>query len=62
MGLVFDLLSGCNSKLISAVIKPDVATSLTPLVEHMQKIKSGEFVEGTASAINTTVDATIATA
>jgi hypothetical protein len=62
MGLVFDLLSGCNSKLISAIIQPNVATAITPLVEHAQKVKSGEIAEGTASAINTTVDATIATA
>lgn len=59
MGLVFDLLSGCNNQLISAIIKPDVATSLTPLVEHAQKVKAGEITEGQASAVNTTVDATI---
>lgn len=59
MGLVFDLLSGCNSKLINAIIKPDVATSLTPLVEHAQKVKAGEITEGLNSVVNTTVDATL---
>ena len=59
MGLVFDLLSGCNSKLISAIIQPNVATAITPLVEHAQKVKSGEIADGLASAVNTTVDATI---
>lgn len=60
MGLAFDLLSGCNSQLISAVIKPTAATAITPLVEHLQSIKTGEFVENSALAVNTTVDATIA--
>ena len=60
MGLAFDLLSGCNNQLISAVIKPTAATAITPLVEHLQSIKTGEFVENSALAVNTTVDATIA--
>jgi hypothetical protein len=60
MGLAFDLLSGCNNQLISAVIKPTAATAITPLVEHLQSIKTGEFVENSTLAVNTTVDATIA--
>ena len=60
MGLAFDLLSGCNNTLISAIIKPGAATAITPLVTHLQAIKNGEFVENSALAVNTTVDATIA--
>jgi hypothetical protein len=56
MGLVFSLLSGCNNKALSAIIKPDVANEMAPLLEHFQKIKDGKFDEGAKSAENTTID------
>lgn len=57
MGLAFDLLSGCNSKLMNAVINPAAKTAIAPFVEYQQKVNAGELPIGPVAPKNTELSA-----
>jgi len=56
VGLAFDLLSGCNSKLMNAIVNPTAKAAITPFVEYQQKIRNGELPAGGVSPANTTMN------
>jgi len=56
VGLAFDLLSGCNSKLMNAIVSPSAKAAITPYVEYQQKIKNGDLPAGGVSPANTTLN------
>ena len=55
MGLAFDLLSGCNSKLMNAIVSPTAKTALSPFVQHLAAQNAGEIPIGPGTPANTTL-------
>lgn len=57
MGLAFDLLSGCNSKLMNAIVNPAAQANLAPLVAFHQSQNAGDVPIGRTAFTNTTLSA-----
>ena len=55
MGLAFDLLSGCNSTLMKAIVSPAAQTAVAPFVAHLAAQNAGEIPIGPGTPVNTTL-------